>query len=159
MVQSAAAFEEAKKSPTMGLALQIFSYASSAADYGVTADEAEQMLGSTHQAASARFTELVQDRILIKTTKKRPTRNGAPAWVFVLRNGATLEDFLTRKRVKKERQKTARVLSDTETKLLDAAKRFTGAWDTSTPEQRKRLVVTLVQDLVETTQNTDPISG
>ena len=51
---------------------------------GATCDEAEMALGLKHQTASARFWELnLKFKRIIKTDKKRPTRSGRSARVYI----------------------------------------------------------------------------
>lgn len=50
---------------------------------GITSDEAEQLLDLTHQTASARFSDLRVDGILVATEETRRTRRGRPARVYV----------------------------------------------------------------------------
>ncbi len=50
---------------------------------GFTCDEAEVALGLTHQACSARFTELKKDLAIVPTGLRRPTRTGRYAKVYV----------------------------------------------------------------------------
>jgi len=52
--------------------------------YGITCDEAERMLGLSHQTCSARFSELKRDGILLPTLFTRRTRHNAPARVMVV---------------------------------------------------------------------------
>jgi hypothetical protein len=49
---------------------------------GATSDEAEVALGLTHQACSARFTELKRD-VQITSAGRRRTRSGRMAGVYV----------------------------------------------------------------------------
>lgn len=55
--------------------------------YGITCDEAERLLGLSHQTCSARFSELKRDRVLLPTDVRRQTRNNAPARVMRLAEG------------------------------------------------------------------------
>ena len=52
--------------------------------HGLTCDEAERMLSMRHQTCSARFTELVKERRLIRLDDRRPTRSGRPARVHII---------------------------------------------------------------------------
>jgi Fic family protein len=51
---------------------------------GLTCDEAERLLGLSHQTCSARFSELKRDKLLAPTGTLRPTRSGAKARVMVI---------------------------------------------------------------------------
>lgn len=53
-----------------------------AAAQGLTADEAEQMIGGGHQNVSARMHDLVADGLVVDSGKKRRTRTGRPATVW-----------------------------------------------------------------------------
>lgn len=48
---------------------------------GITCDEAERILGMKHQTCSARFSEMVKEKRLIRSDDVRPTRSGCPARV------------------------------------------------------------------------------
>ena len=50
---------------------------------GLTCDEAEVLLGLRHQTCSARFTELVADGRLTRTSYTRATRSGRQARVHI----------------------------------------------------------------------------
>jgi hypothetical protein len=50
---------------------------------GITSDEAEKLLDLSHQTASARFSDLRVDGILVAIEATRPTRRGRPARVYV----------------------------------------------------------------------------
>jgi hypothetical protein len=52
---------------------------------GITSDEAEQILDLSHQTASARFSDLRVDGILVAIEETRPTRRSRPARVYVHR--------------------------------------------------------------------------
>ena len=51
---------------------------------GSTCDEAEEALGLTHQTCSARFHDLSKGGRLTDTGRKRDTRSGRPAAVYVI---------------------------------------------------------------------------
>jgi hypothetical protein len=51
--------------------------------HGITCDEIEEQLGMRHQTASARIRELELSSDLIKTDRKRPTRSGRGAFVYI----------------------------------------------------------------------------
>ena len=51
---------------------------------GLTCDEAERLLGLSHQTCSARFSELKRDKLLVPTQLRRPTRSGAQARVMII---------------------------------------------------------------------------
>jgi hypothetical protein len=71
---------------------------------GITSDEAEQLLDLTHQTASARFSDLRVDGILVATEETRRTRRGRPARVYVHRQFMRSVQILSpAKRVKKAR--------------------------------------------------------
>jgi|KBSMisStandDraft_5_1062788.scaffolds.fasta_scaffold70174_3 hypothetical protein len=52
--------------------------------YGLICDEAERLLGLSHQTCSARFSELKRDGVLLPTNRTRKTRQNAAARVMVL---------------------------------------------------------------------------
>jgi predicted ArsR family transcriptional regulator len=51
--------------------------------HGATSDEAEQALGLTHQACSARFTELKRDDLIVDVGRRK-TRSGRSAFVYAI---------------------------------------------------------------------------
>jgi len=51
---------------------------------GLTCDEAERLLGLSHQTCSARFSELKRVKLLVATGQLRPTRSGAKARVMIV---------------------------------------------------------------------------
>ena len=51
--------------------------------YGATADECLVQLGLTHQNGSARVSTLAQKGKIIRSSRKRVTRSGRKAWVYV----------------------------------------------------------------------------
>ena len=53
--------------------------------WGATCDEAEAALGWRHQTVSARFRELELKGLIVKTQRKRATRSGRAARVYVTR--------------------------------------------------------------------------
>lgn len=56
-----------------------------AGDYGVTCDEAEVITTGSHQTVSARFRELVLADRIMDSGRRRKTRSGRNANVYVLR--------------------------------------------------------------------------
>jgi hypothetical protein len=64
---------------------RIFKLARGRSDYGITCDEAECLLGLSHQTCSARFSELKRDGALIPTNLTRRTRHNSPARVMVVK--------------------------------------------------------------------------
>jgi hypothetical protein len=59
--------------------------------HGATCDEVEVALGMRHQTASARFTELKAAGHIFKDGRRRETRSGRTADVYVVREYLTLE--------------------------------------------------------------------
>jgi predicted transcriptional regulator len=51
--------------------------------YGATADECLVQLGLTHQNGSARVSTLAQKGLIIRSYRKRITRSGRKAFVYV----------------------------------------------------------------------------
>jgi predicted transcriptional regulator len=62
---------------------RIIGLAQARGDAGITCDEAERLLGLSHQTCSARFSELKRDGILMATDQTRKTRSNASARVMV----------------------------------------------------------------------------
>jgi hypothetical protein len=54
--------------------------------YGATADECLVQLGLTHQNGSARVSELAKKQLIIRSSRKRLTRSGGKAFVYVARS-------------------------------------------------------------------------
>jgi predicted transcriptional regulator len=52
-------------------------------DYGATADECLHNLGLSHQNGSARVSTLAKKQLIIRTNRKRMTRSGRRAYVYV----------------------------------------------------------------------------
>ena len=53
--------------------------------YGATADEVQVEVGLSHQNGSARVSELAKDNEIHDSGRKRPTRTGRPAVVYIVR--------------------------------------------------------------------------
>lgn len=51
--------------------------------YGATADECLVQLGLTHQNGSARVSTLAKKQLIIRSSRKRITRSGRKAFVYV----------------------------------------------------------------------------
>jgi predicted transcriptional regulator len=51
--------------------------------HGLTCDEVEQETGLSHQTASARLNSLWNDNLIVRTDRKRKTRSGRLAFVYV----------------------------------------------------------------------------
>lgn len=62
----------------------VFEYVVRCGDVGATDDEIEQTLDMSHQSASARRNSLVADGWLVNSGRKRNTRTGSAASVWVL---------------------------------------------------------------------------
>lgn len=65
----------------------VFQHFRSAGDRGWTCDEMEQATGLKHQTCSARFNDLKRWRVIEASDRRRPTRSGRDADVYVLRPG------------------------------------------------------------------------
>lgn len=63
---------------------QIFEYISKRGSIGSTTDEAECHFGIIHQTCSARFNDLVKQKLIVGSGYKRPTRTGSMARVYVV---------------------------------------------------------------------------
>ena len=63
---------------------RILAFGASRGPRGMTCDEAEMVLGMTHQTCSARFTELKASGQIRATDRKRTTRSGRRAKVYVV---------------------------------------------------------------------------
>jgi hypothetical protein len=76
---------EQMREPARSIRAKVLLYIESCGDMGSTCDEAEQVLGLTHQTCSARFHELKSNRFnLIRDSgKRRKTRGGRNAVVYV----------------------------------------------------------------------------
>lgn len=82
--ESEAAHELNKKAKSQQHS-RIIALAGNRGEYGTTADEASNLLNMDKTSSvSARFSELKKAGILIPTKKRRITRNGGSATVFVL---------------------------------------------------------------------------
>lgn len=62
----------------------VFEYVVRCGGVGATDDEIERTLGMSHQSASARRNSLAADGWLVNSGRKRNTRTGSPAAVWVL---------------------------------------------------------------------------
>lgn len=63
---------------------QIITWVSQRGDVGATSDEVERALGLPHQTVSARFSEAKVSGDLIDTGRRRPTRSGRQAAVYIV---------------------------------------------------------------------------
>lgn len=63
---------------------RIFRFARDRGSWGFTADELAVAWGCDHNHSSPRITELVKSGQLIATKRRRLTRTGSPACIFVL---------------------------------------------------------------------------
>ena len=71
--------------PSIGeLAQRVLDLVRSSGMHGATCDEAIAILGLTHQTASPRFTELEAKGLIIRTDKRRRTRSGNQAAIYIL---------------------------------------------------------------------------
>jgi hypothetical protein len=77
--------EAAKRSDSSAGAMRtkVLSYIESLGPKGATCDEVEEVLQLKHQTASARIRELVIDEKLIDTGRRRKTRSGSSARIYV----------------------------------------------------------------------------
>lgn len=62
---------------------KVFCLLIGSADTGLTCDEVEVILGRTHQTVSARITELVAEGRIRDSFRRRPTRSGRQARVYI----------------------------------------------------------------------------
>lgn len=69
------------------LQYEVWCYIRECGDYGATDDEIEQVLDLRHQTASARRRELELKGLVQKTPRRRPTRSGRNAAVYVVLEG------------------------------------------------------------------------
>lgn len=83
--------------------VRIYQYMMQCGEHGATDDEIEVALGMSHQTASARRRNLEQIGACKKTSRKRPTRSGRAAAVYVAVADADLK--ATRGRPSKQQQK------------------------------------------------------
>lgn len=67
---------------------EVVAYVEGCAAFGATSDEAERILKLSHQTCSARFHQGHRSGLLIRTDRKRPTRSGRDAFVYVYRDYA-----------------------------------------------------------------------
>jgi hypothetical protein len=63
---------------------KVLNYIQAMGPKGATCDEVEETLQLKHQTASARIRELVIDDKLIDTGRRRKTRSGSSARIYVL---------------------------------------------------------------------------
>jgi len=71
--------------PSIGeLAQRVLDHVRSAGRHGCICDEVMRDLGLTHQTASPRFTELEAKGFIIRTEKRRRTRSGNQAAIYIL---------------------------------------------------------------------------
>lgn len=71
--------------PSIGeLAQRVLDLVRSSGSHGATCDEAIAILGLTHQTASPRFTELEAKGFIVRTDKRRRTRSGNQAAIYIL---------------------------------------------------------------------------
>lgn len=68
-----------------GLRRRVFEAVLRAGPLGMTCDEVERVTDLPHQSASARVHELARMRLLVDSGKRRTTRRGRRAVVFVVR--------------------------------------------------------------------------
>jgi len=61
----------------------VLNYIRETESYGATADECLHALGLTHQNGSARVSTLAKKQLIIRTNRKRMTRSGRRAYVYV----------------------------------------------------------------------------
>lgn len=66
---------------------QVFTAIASRGAQGVTDDELELMTGLRHQTVSARRRTLVLKQLICDSERRRPTRSGRPAVVWIVRAG------------------------------------------------------------------------
>ena len=62
---------------------QVLDFIGSRDMYGATADECLVQLGLTHQNGSARVSTLAKKQLIIRSSRKRLTRSGRKAFVYV----------------------------------------------------------------------------
>lgn len=72
------------------LGQRVLDFVQSAGSHGATCDEAMNTLGLTHQSASPRFTDLQDRGLIVRTDRRRMTRSGRPAAIYVLAQFAGL---------------------------------------------------------------------
>ena len=63
---------------------RVFELIEAAEPFGLTCDQVEQLLQKPHQSVSARMTELKRDGHIVDSRKRRPTRTGSTARVYVV---------------------------------------------------------------------------
>ena len=83
----AAAKSIVKKVPA--LVSQVFAEVYAQGPHGATCDELEVALGLKHQTCSARVRDLAKAGSIVNSGKKRPTRSGRDAVVYVVPVGGT----------------------------------------------------------------------
>lgn len=77
----------AKSVATTGPTLRetVLAFVSLQAGHGATCDDVERCLGMRHQTASARVRELAKAGAIVDSGKRRPTRSGRKAAVYVVK--------------------------------------------------------------------------
>ena len=75
---------EAVRSSAESMRVQVLRLVSDAGDYGLTCDEIQVATKMLPQTASARCNDLKQLRIIVDSGRRRPTRTGCKARVYVL---------------------------------------------------------------------------
>lgn len=74
--------------PSRGkLAQEVYEFIEARGRHGAICDEVERELGMAHQTASARVRELYLNNAIKKTERKRKTRSGRSAFVYVVEAG------------------------------------------------------------------------
>jgi hypothetical protein len=68
-----------------GVRRRVFEAVVRAGALGLTSDEIESMLGKPHQCVSPRVHELMVERLIVDSGKRRRTREGREAVVYVVR--------------------------------------------------------------------------
>lgn len=62
-------------------------WALSRGEHGITADEAAEHFDCSHNHVAPRITELLADKLLVRTDERRKTRSGSSARVLVAKKG------------------------------------------------------------------------
>lgn len=101
-VSNSATSEDAARSmvkPAAADRERVFAAISFAGRRGMTCDELEVALGMRHQSASARINDLQRERRIIASVRRRKTRSGRYAYVYLDLNLLCYADrrLLTRK--------------------------------------------------------------
>lgn len=66
-----------------GMASRILTAIRARGTFGMTCDDVEVVLGMPHQTVSARFRDLFERGMIARTDKKRKTRSGRNAFVYI----------------------------------------------------------------------------